>query len=139
MAITAFDLAQRFVGVTETPGMASTPLVLAMLRLDDTWPAADSVPWCSAFVNFIAWLLRLPRSKSLAAASWLAIGAGVDLKDAVIGFDVVVLVRQGGHHVGFYAGRTPTGEVLILGGNQHDAVNVSAFDPARVQGVRRLA
>ena len=69
MNITAFELAQRFVGVKEIPGSESNPMVLSMLRLDQAWPEGDEVPWCSAFVNYIAWLLRLPRSKALNARS----------------------------------------------------------------------
>lgn len=141
MTVTAFDLAQRFVGVKEAQGAASTPIVLAMLQLDGDWPKDDAVPWCSAFVNFVAWLLRLPRSKSLAARSWLTVGRAVSLEDARPGSDIVVLERDGGGHVGFFAGveRGITGDVVhVLGGNQHDAVNVSAFAKARVLGIRRL-
>ena len=36
--ITAFDLAQRFVGVKEVDGPTSNPQVLAMLNLDEDWP-----------------------------------------------------------------------------------------------------
>ncbi len=137
MTITAFELAMRFVGVKETPGATSTPLVLAMLQLDGAWPTDDAVPWCSAYANWVAWLLRLPRSKSLAARSWLGVGRPVALTEARADSDIVVLERDGGGHVGFFAGLE--GEnVLILGGNQHDAVNVSAFPVARVLGVRRL-
>jgi uncharacterized protein (TIGR02594 family) len=140
MEITAFELAQRFIGVKETPGLASTPVVLAMLRLDGDWPTGDDVPWCSAFTNAVAWLLRLPRSKSLAARSWLQVGHGVDVQDARVGFDVVVLSRDGGGHVGFFAGFDDDHDaILILGGNQHDAVTVASFPVARVLGVRRLA
>lgn len=138
MTITPFDLAQRFVGLKEAPGLAKdTPLVLAMLKLDGDWPQHDEVPWCSAFTNFIAWLLRLPRSKSLAARSWLTVGQPIELQDAKVGFDVVVLARNGGGHVGFYAGQDG-GTVSVLGGNQADAVNVMAFPISRVLGVRRL-
>ena len=59
MQVTAFDLAQRFVGVKEAPGSADNPQVLAFLKLDDEWPERDEVAWCSAFANYIAWLLRL--------------------------------------------------------------------------------
>jgi uncharacterized protein (TIGR02594 family) len=90
---TAFDLAQRFVGVTEIAGSASNPQILAMLRLDEKWPEGDHVPWCSAFMNYIAWLRRLPRSKSLQARSWLLVGKAVKLEDAEPGFDVVILKR----------------------------------------------
>jgi uncharacterized protein (TIGR02594 family) len=146
--LTAFDLAQRFVGVHEVQGAASNPQVLAMLRLDETWPEGDDVPWCSAFMNYIAWLLRLPRSKDLRARSWLQVGRSVNLEEAESSFDVVIFktdepdqpdasVIDAHGHVGFFAGRE--GEnLLILGGNQSDAVNVSQFPVARVLGVRRL-
>ncbi len=138
MDITAFDLAQRFVGIHEVEGIASNPLILGMLRLDDDWPQSDAVPWCSAFVNFIAWELRLPRSKSLAAKSWLTVGRPINLEEAVPQNDVVILTRAGGGHVAFFAGFT-TDTVMLLGGNQHDAVDIAEFPRANIVGVRRLA
>jgi uncharacterized protein (TIGR02594 family) len=138
MEVNCFTIAQRFVGVKETPGVASTPLVLAMLRLDDQSVADDQTPWCSAFASWIAWLLRLPRSKSLAARSWLHVGRPIALEDAIAADDIVVLERGAGGHVGFYAGRHPDGSILILGGNQSDAVTIAAFAVDRLLGVRRL-
>lgn len=148
MTVTAYTLAERFVGTTETPGVASNPLVLAMLRLDADWTSGDDVPWCSAFANFIAWLLRLPRSKSLSARSWLMVGTPVSLADARPGFDVVVLQRGKGKqpgpevldapgHVGLFAGLDGAA-VLVLGGNQGDRVSIERFPAAAVLGVRRL-
>lgn len=141
MDVTAFDLAQRFVGITEAPGLAVNPQVLAMLQLDGDWPKDDEVPWCSAFVNYIAWLLRLPRSKSLAARSWLTVGRPIPTGQEVIGYDVVVLQRGAPGsalgHVGFFAGRDNTG-IHILGGNQGNSVSVAAFKTADMLGVRRL-
>ncbi|OIQ52145.1 hypothetical protein BerOc1_00618 [Pseudodesulfovibrio hydrargyri] len=145
--MTAFDMAQRFVGVREVPGSQSNPAVLAMLKLDDDWPEGDDVPWCSAFANYVAWLLRLPRSKSLMARSWLKVGRAVG-GEAEPGFDVVVLKRGTGKqpgpevldapgHVGFYAGEE-NGRVLVLGGNQKDEVNIAAYPKSRVLGIRRL-
>lgn len=137
--MTAFELAQRFVGVKEIPGTTSSSLVLAMLQLDDPWPKDDAVPWCSAFVNFICWLLRLPRSKSLAARSWLGVGQPIPLVDAEVGFDIVVFSRgTTGGHVGFFAGKAE-GMVFVLGGNQGDKVCVEPFNDSRVLGVRRLS
>lgn len=149
MTITAYDIAQRFVGMKEVAGSAANPAILAMLKLDGEWPKDDAVPWCSAFANYVAWLLRLPRSKSLAARSWLTVGTPVDLMQARAGFDVVVLQRGDGvqpsadvikapGHVGFFAG-IEGDRVLVLGGNQGDAVTVAGFPRARVLGVRRLA
>lgn len=139
MTITALDVARRFIGLKEAPGVASSYLVMAMLRLDMTWPTDDSVPWCSAFVNFVCWILGLPRSKSLAARSWLAIGTPIpSLDQAVPGFDVVVLSRDGGAHVGFYVGHDAA-SVQLCGGNQGDKVDVSNFPVSRVLGIRRVA
>lgn len=143
----AFDIAQRFVGIKEVGGSVDNPQIMAMLKLDNDWPEADEVPWCSAFVNYICWLLRLPRSKSLRARSWLQVGRGIQLDEAVAG-DVVVLTRGSGDqpgpevieapgHVGFYAGRF--GEFIeVLGGNQSDTVKVSRYPKSRLLGVRRL-
>lgn len=150
MFITLFDMAQRFVGTKETAGSVSNPLVLSMLRLDTSWVEDDAVAWCSAFVNFIAWLLRAPRSKSLAARSWLLVGRPVALTEAKAEGDVVILKRgkgtqpgadviQAPGHVGFFAGLDVANKrVLVLGGNQGDAVSVAAFPIADVLGVRRL-
>lgn len=147
--VSAYELAQRFVGIQEVPGNTTNPQVLAMLRLDDSWPQDDSVPWCSAFTNYVAWLLRLPRSKSLRARSWLLVGEVVALEDAEPGFDVVILKRGSGTqpgpdvieapgHVGFYAG-TEGSKILVLGGNQGDSVSITLYPKKDLLGVRRLA
>lgn len=149
MTITAYDLAQRYVGVHEFTGAKDHPLVVWWLSLCGLPDSHDEVPWCSAFVNGVAWELRLPRSNSAAARSWLTVGIPVDLPDAQPGFDVVVLQRGTGKqpgsdvvaapgHVGWFAG-VEGSDVLLLGGNQGDAVSVSRFSAARVLGVRRLA
>jgi len=146
--ITAYELAQRFVGMTEVAGKVSNPQILAMLQLDLSWPEQDEVAWCSAFVNYIAWLLRLPRSKSLLARSWLQVGVPIDPVEAEPGFDVVILKRGGENqpgpdvinapgHVGFFAGGDKD-IVLILGGNQSDSVNISRFFVQNILGIRRL-
>lgn len=142
-----FDIAQRFVGIEEVGGKVDNPQIMAMLKLDNSWPSEDEVPWCSAFANYICWLAHKPRSKSLRARSWLNIGRGITLDQAEPG-DIVVIKRgkepqpgpevtdaQG--HVGFYAGMF--GEFIeILGGNQSDTVKVSRYPRDRLLGVRRL-
>jgi uncharacterized protein (TIGR02594 family) len=138
------SLAERFVGTKEIAGAASNPLILAMLRLDDAWPDGDEVPWCAAFVNFICWQLRLPRSKSLAARSWLNVGRPVTVNQAIPGFDVVVLERGAGGHVGFFTGfhydppLDRLSHVYLLGGNQANTVTIAPFSIDRVLGIRRV-
>lgn len=147
--ITAFTLAARFIGVREVAGAASNPTILSMLHIVDPLVSDDAVPWCGAFVEAIAWLLDLPRPRSLRARAWLHVGSAVALEDARIGFDVIVLKRgpdpQPGPehtgapgHVGFFAGFHGLDHVLVLGGNQGDRVSVVSFPRAKVLGVRRL-
>lgn len=138
MKITAYQLAGRFVGTKEIAGSLDNPMILSMLKLDNDWPKNDEVPWCSAFVNYIAWLLRLPRSKSLAARSWLDVGEPIGKHDLVPEFDIVVLSRgTDGGHVGFFAEST-SDSVSLLGGNQGDKVCIASFPLTKVLGYRRL-
>ena len=154
MNITAYDIAQRFIGMKEIPGSNDNPFILSMLQLDADWPTGDEVPWCSAFVNYVAWLLRLPRSKSLLARSWLQCGRPVGGVGALasterVGFDVVILSRgtrpQPGTdnftapgHVGFFAGYPSDDVVTLLGGNQGDSVSIGHYPIDRILGIRRL-
>lgn len=150
MTLTAYDLAQRYVGIKELAGGKDHPLIQWWLSLCGfSADSPDETAWCSAFVNGIAWELRLPRSKSAAARSWLSVGVPVTLWDAKVGNDIVVLKRgkepqpgpdviaaQG--HVGLFAGLE--GEfVLLVAGNQGDAVSVARFPRTSVLGVRRLS
>lgn len=149
--MTAFDLATRFVGeVQELPGGQHSPFIQwchesCALGSD----VADEVPWCSSFLNRICWLLRLPRSKSAAARSWLTVGRAIPIEEADADTDVVILKRGGAGqpgpevlkaqgHVGLYAGRDGD-RVLVLGGNQGNAVSVAGFPVNQILGIRRLA
>lgn len=143
----AFEIAQRFAGIKEVSGSVDNPAIMAMLKLDNSWPENDEVPWCSAFANYVCWLLRLPRSKSLRARSWLLVGKSISLEDAEPG-DIIVLQRGKGEqpgpevieapgHVGFYAGQF--GQFIeVLGGNQSDTVKVSRYPKDRLLSIRRL-
>lgn len=156
MEITAYTLAERWIGTREVPGASANPFVLGMLQLDQPWPKDDAVAWCSAFLNFICWQLRAPRSKSLAARSWLRVGTPVALEDARPGWDVVILKRGSGAgaskqltpnadntwppgHVTLFARYdAAAGRVYGLGGNQGDTVSVDDYPASDVLGVRRL-
>ena len=149
--LTPFNVALRFLGVAEAAGGASNPAVLAMLKLDAPRVHDDAVPWCSAFVNWTAWVAGYERSRSLRARSWLRAGEAVEDAADVRAGDVVVLKRGRGPqpgpeviaapgHVGyvFEAPSRGAGKVRVLGGNQGDRVSVKAFPTGRVLGVRRL-
>jgi len=147
--VTPYSLARRFEGLRETPGAVHNSTVLAMLQLVDRSVHADETPWCSAFVNYVLWILEGPRSRSLAARSWLKVGLPIPITEARPGFDVVVLKRGGNApgpevldapgHVGFFVRLLAAPDrVQVFGGNQGDQVCVQEFPLERVLGVRRL-
>lgn len=137
--ITAFDLAKRFTGVKEVKGIVDNPQIMTMLQLDDDWPQHDEVPWCSGFANYVLWLLRLPRSHSLAAISWETVGRRITIEEAIVGFDLVVIKRGTGtqRHVTFFGGIV--GERFIgLGGNQDNQVKISTYAISDITAVIRV-
>lgn len=149
--LTAFDLAGRFLGLKEIPGGQNHPLISWWHSLcGEGLATPDEVPWCSAAMNGVAFLLGLPRSGSPAARSWLAVGAPVGLGEAEAGNDVVVLYRGNGvqpgpevlaapGHVGLFGSFAHgSGRILIRGGNQGDEFNDSWFPAERILGIRRL-
>ncbi len=141
-----FDIAERFSGMKELAGDADdNPMILAFLKLDAEWPEHDEVPWCSGFINFIAWICRAPRSKSLRARSWLEVGRRIRIDQAEPG-DIVIFNRGGSPdpkvikdkgHVGLYAGHDDE-LVDVLGGNQGNTVKVSRYKMSDLLGVRRI-
>ena len=75
------------------------------------------------------------------AEKYLAIGEGVAESDgrydARIG-DVVIKKKGKQAHVGFFAGYDENGNVLILGGNQQDSLNVTPYPYEQVLDIRRI-
>jgi uncharacterized protein (TIGR02594 family) len=106
----------------------------------------DETPWCSAILNRIFWMCRLPRSKSAMARSWLKVGTPVTLADAQQG-DVVVLSRTADApgpnvltapgHVGLFSAYVGD-QVHILAGNQGNNVSIASFPISRILGIRRI-
>ena len=153
---TPYSLLETLIGLEERPGPKDNhPLVqwgLELCGLGRNQP--DEIAWCSAILQPIMHLLKLPRSKSAAARSWLKVGLEITIPEAKRGFDVVILKRgpepQPGPevtsgapgHVGLfsgmeYGGATAT-RVRVLAGNQSDSINVQAFPLSQVLGVRRI-
>jgi len=148
--MTLYELAQRFIGeVREESGPGrNSPFIVWCLEscgFDSTTP--DEVAWCSAWLNRLCWILRLPRTKSARARSWLAIGVPTTLQNARPG-DIVVLKRGDGvqpgpevldapGHVGLFSGHDGNA-VYVLGGNQGNTVSVANFPVVRLLGIRRV-
>jgi|SRR3990167_91989 len=126
--------ARMQIGVRETPGKTHTQKIL------DWWKAIrrggikdDETPWCAAFVGGCLEAVGIRSSSYESAVSYAAWGRGLN---APTYGSIVVLARKGGHHVGFLVGRSATGELAVLGGNQADAVNIKMFSHDRLKAQR---
>jgi hypothetical protein len=58
--------------------------------------------------------------------------------DAQVGDIVIKKSGKTGHHIGFFAGYAENGDVLILGGNQGDSLNVTPYPSSSIETVRRI-
>lgn len=155
MSLDLYTLAQRLVGeIQERPGPTDHhPFILWCHEATTLKATTDEVAWCSSFLNRLAQLCGLPRTKSAAARSWLTVGTPIPYAQAQPG-DVVILKRgpapQPGPevtnapgHVCLWASAgdpfAPGGpEFFGLGGNQGNGVTIRAFKAIDILGIRRL-
>jgi len=145
--ITPLSIAMKFIGVGEYAGLKDNPQIMAMLNLDNNWPKHDEVPWCSAFVNYIAYLSGMKRTKDLRARSWLKLESD-DMYVPESGNTIAIFSRGSGSndpknytdsgHVGFVLYHTTVG-IGILGGNQRNKVGIQIYPyDERFLGFRTL-
>jgi len=128
-------------GVTETTGPEATPAIKAFFaQVGRPDVVSDEVPWCAAFVNACLdragiSLNAVPKGERLLARSCLKIG--VEIKEPQVGCIAVFKRGADPHagHVGFVTGWTAT-HILLLGGNQANAVNVRAYPRSDLLGLR---
>lgn len=94
--------------------------------------------WCAAFVNSTLQQTGVEGTGSNMARSFLDWGQPVEQPQAG---DVAVFSRGDPNgpygHVGFFQGYDENGNILVLGGNQGDAVSVSPYSPDALLGFRR--
>lgn len=118
------------IGVAEVNGSTSAnPRILEYFKASKFWGDDDSGAknaWCGSFA---AWVMKEngyePVSKAFRAKEWKSFGKKVS--DPVYGA-LGIKSRKGGGHVSFVMGRNKLGtKLFMLGGNQDDKVQVSAY------------
>ncbi len=100
----------------------------------------DEIPWCSTFINWVAWKAGLQHSKKANARSWLNVGMKVSSPEPG---DIVVFWRESpqswkGHVAIFLGISTNKKRVYCIGGNQGNRVSVSAYRMNTVLSFQRL-
>lgn len=126
--------ARQYIGLREIKGPQNNPKIL------EWWKAIkrggikdDETPWCAAFVGGCLEAAGVTSSRFESAKSYETWGS--PLAAPIYGC-IVVFSRDGGGHVGFVVGQDKAGNLMVLGGNQGDAVNVKAFQRSRVTAYR---
>lgn len=126
--------ARQYIGLREIKGPQNNPKIL------EWWKAIkrggikdDETPWCAAFVGGCLEAAGVTSSRFESAKSYETWGS--PLAAPIYGC-IVVFSRDGGGHVGFVVGQDKVGNLMVLGGNQGDAVNVKAFQRSRVTAYR---
>jgi uncharacterized protein (TIGR02594 family) len=138
VADTWMQIARKEIGQKEAPGDADNVRIREYHATTQGGAVADSVPWCSSFVNFCITQAGLTGTNKKNARSWAKWGKAV--ADLVPGC-VVVLSRGSDPnlgHVGFFVGHDGP-MVRLLGGNQSDAVGIASYDADRIVAKRMPA
>ena len=139
--MTPYELAKKEIGTVEW-AKGDNPKVVAYFR-DSGNPGvkSDTTAWCAAFVGAMLARAGVKPTGKLNARSYLDWGVEVDPANIMEG-DVVVFKRGTSSwegHVGFAAGKPKDGKIMVLGGNQSDAVNIKPQNMTAFLGARRAA
>ena len=128
--------AREYIGTTEIVGKKHNPKVV------DLWKKAkvatpvtdDETPWCAAFVSAALEEAGFTSAQTGWARAYLEWDQPI--KEPKVGAIVVFSRGKGFGHVGFVVGVDKNGNLMVLGGNQENAVNIKSFATSRVLGYR---
>lgn len=127
-------LAKKDIGVSEIKGDKHNPVIVQYWKdIKRGGIKDDETPWCAAFVGAMLERSGIRSTRFESAKSYET--WGYKLTSPVYGC-IVTFIRNGGGHVGFVVGMSPAGDLMVLGGNQSDAVNIKAFSTDRVTSYR---
>lgn len=124
-------IAEGYIGVKEIKGVNHHPAIVRMWKwIKRGGIKNDEVPWCAAFVGACLEQVGIISSRFESARSYL--DWGVPLDAPAVGCIVVFERGSWQGHVGFVYGQDINGNLLVVGGNQSDEVNVRSFSRSRV-------
>lgn len=139
--------ARKNVGLSEIVGEEHNEKILEMWKVGFTatgqverlkekvWQN-DETAWCGGFIAYIFAIVGLEKHIPKyfpTARAWAR--AGVKLDKPAYGC-IAVFSRKGGGHVGIVVGEDSKGNLMILGGNQSNQVNIMPISKSRVIAYR---
>jgi len=128
-------MARQEIGVREIAGVKHSARVLWYWAKSKLGFTDDETPWCAGFVGAILEESGIVSTRSGMARSYSK--WGIKLDKAIPG--AVVVFWRGSKsgasgHVGFYVAKDQYGNIMVLGGNQSNAVSIAPFSTDRVLG-----
>jgi uncharacterized protein (TIGR02594 family) len=127
------SIAEAEIGQKEISGSENNSRILEYHSSTSGKATSETVHWCSAFVNWVMTKSGYTGTNNAVATSWAKWGKKISQPAygsiAVIDWDGPGPGWKG--HVGFVVGKKGS-SILLLGGNQSDAVNISSFSTNRV-------
>ncbi len=121
---------QRHNGLQEIKGARHNPTIQTWLKELGAWWTDDETAWCGVAVAHCLKFSKRAIPQHWYRAMAYAQNYGTVLQKPCVGA-IAVYSRKGGGHVAIVAGKDKQGRIMCYGGNQNNAVNVMAFDPAR--------
>jgi len=122
----------NWVSLAEVSGPADNPEILKWAEAEGGGIAKqykhDNIPWCALFANMVLTKVGIKGTETLWALDWNSWGQ--KLAGPAVGA-FAPMKRQGGGHIAIVVGRDTAGNLLCLGGNQQDAVNITPVPPDR--------
>jgi uncharacterized protein (TIGR02594 family) len=131
-------------GVHEIAGSIHEERILAYHDVTTLKATEDEIAWCSSFACWVMEQASIEHTRSARARSWLTWGKPLDQPR----YGCVVVLARGVEpqpgpdviaapgHVGFWVGWAAGSQILVLGGNQGNAVSVGAYPARRCLGLR---
>ena len=124
--------ARKHLGLTEIPGPKHNATILGWVKRLGGWFTDDETPWCGTFVaHCMGTIGDRPPKNWFRARDWASWGKPTPPRVGAI----AVFGRQGGGHVGFVVGESPS-HLYVLGGNQSNMVNIAPIAKDRLLALR---
>lgn len=130
-------IAKRYFGEKEIKGTRHNPLIVNFFKNIRAPFSDDETPWCAAFVGSCLEEAHIKSTRSAAALSYR--NYGYKIHHPRLGAIAYKTRRNSvgkivGGHVFFVVGKTKSGNIVGLGGNQNDSVSLASFDPRVIEG-----
>lgn len=136
----------RLMGVKEIPGKRHNEVILNFAKILGIGDLVkdDEQPWCALVHGYL--LVQAGKEVPLRgydllrAAKYVAIGAPIDIDNAMAG-DTLIFKRPKGFHVGTYVAESPVNDKRkvfhVMGGNQANSFNIIEIEKERCIAARR--